>query len=72
EADAALVYRTDVRAAGTPLRGLDFPEAVRAVNDYPIVALRESRNPATAAAFRDFVLSPAGRSMLVAAGFDAP
>ncbi|HEY0359351.1 MAG TPA: molybdate ABC transporter substrate-binding protein [Mycobacteriales bacterium] len=72
EADAALVYRTDVRAAGAAVRGLDFPEADRAVNDYPIVALRESRNPATAAAFRDFVLSPAGRSMLVAAGFDAP
>jgi molybdate transport system substrate-binding protein len=72
EADAALVYRTDVRAAGTAVRGLDFPEAAKAVNDYPIVALRSSGNAATAAAFRDFVLSPAGRSALVAAGFDAP
>jgi molybdate transport system substrate-binding protein len=72
EVDAALVYRTDVRAAGTQVRGLDLPAAARAVNDYPIVALRASRNAATAAAFRDFVLSPAGRSALVAAGFDAP
>jgi molybdate transport system substrate-binding protein len=72
EVDAALVYRTDVRAAGAAVRGLDFPEAARAVNDYPIVALRESRNAATAAAFRDYVLSPAGRSVLVAAGFDSP
>ena len=72
EVDAALVYRTDVRAAGAAVRGLDFPEAAKAVNDYPIVVLRGSRNAATAAAFRDFVLSPAGRSALVAAGFDAP
>jgi molybdate transport system substrate-binding protein len=72
EVDAALVYRTDVRAAGAAVRGLDLPEAADAVNDYPIVALAESRNAATAAAFRDFVLSAAGRSVLVAAGFDAP
>jgi molybdate transport system substrate-binding protein len=72
EVDAALVYRTDVRAAGAAVRGLDFPEAADAVNDYPIVVLRDSPNAATAAAFRDFVLSPAGRSVLVAAGFDSP
>jgi molybdate transport system substrate-binding protein len=72
EVDAALVYRTDVRAAGATVRGLEFPAAARAVSDYPIAVLRDSRNAATAAAFRDFVLSPAGRSVLVAAGFSSP
>jgi molybdate transport system substrate-binding protein len=35
EVDAALVYRTDVLAAGDDVRGIDFPEAAGAVNDYP-------------------------------------
>ncbi|MFC0004907.1 molybdate ABC transporter substrate-binding protein [Micromonospora siamensis] len=71
EVDAALVYRTDVRAA-PGLTGVEFPESARAVNDYPIVALKGAGNPAGAAAFVAYVRSPAGRAVLTAAGFQPP
>ncbi|ROP35552.1 molybdate ABC transporter substrate-binding protein [Saccharothrix texasensis] len=72
EVDAALVYRTDVRSAGGEVEGIGFPEADRAVNDYPIAPLAEARNPAGARAFVDFVRSDRGRAALAEAGFDAP
>ncbi|MEU4482241.1 molybdate ABC transporter substrate-binding protein [Micromonospora sp. NPDC023966] len=71
EVDAALVYRTDVRdAAG--LAAVEFPESVRAVNDYPIVVLKHAGNPAGARALVDHVRSDAGLAVLTAAGFQAP
>ena len=72
EVDAALVYRTDVRAAGDTVEGIACPEAERAVNDYPIATLAEAPNTGGARAFVDFVLSDAGRSVLTDAGFDGP
>ncbi|MGH8969938.1 MAG: molybdate ABC transporter substrate-binding protein [Actinomycetes bacterium] len=72
EVDAALVYRTDVRAAGDKVTGIDFPEAEQAVNDYPIVALKDAPNAAGARAFVDLVLSNAGADVLTAAGFERP
>jgi molybdate transport system substrate-binding protein len=72
EVDAALVYRTDVVAAGTTVEGIEFPEAAQAVNRYPIAVLRESRNPATARAFVDHVLAPEGQQVLTEAGFGRP
>jgi molybdate transport system substrate-binding protein len=72
EVDAALVYRTDVRAAGDKVEGIRFPEADTAVNDYPIAALAKAPNAEGARAFVDFVLSGAGRSVLSGAGFDGP
>lgn len=72
EVDAALVYRTDVLAAGDAVEGLDFPEAADAVNDYPIVVLAEAPNPEAAQAFVDLVLSDEGQQLLRDAGFGAP
>ena len=72
EVDAALVYRTDVLAAGTDVRGLSFPEADQAVNDYPLVALSGAPNPAAADAFVAHVLSDEGQQVLADAGFDRP
>ena len=72
EVDAALVYRTDVIAAGDEVEGIDFPEAADAVNDYPVVALAEAPNAEGAQAFVDLVLSGEGRSVLEAAGFELP
>ena len=39
DADAGLVYRTDVLAAGDTVEGVEFPEAATAVNEYPVVVL---------------------------------
>ena len=72
EVDAALVYRTDVLAAGDDVEGIDFPESADAVNDYPVVALAEAPNAEGARAFVRLVLSDEGRSVLEAAGFELP
>ena len=37
EVDAALVYRTDAKAATSDVDGIEFPESAGAINDYPIV-----------------------------------
>jgi molybdate transport system substrate-binding protein len=72
EVDAALVYATDVKAAGGKVEGVEFPEAQDAVNSYPICVLKAAPNAAGARAFVDLVRSPAGRQALADAGFRAP
>ena len=72
EVDAALVYRTDVKAAGGKVEGIDFPEAGSAVNDYPIAVCAKAPNSAGAKAFVDYVLSDQGRAVLTQAGFEGP
>ncbi|MDT0615859.1 molybdate ABC transporter substrate-binding protein [Streptomyces lancefieldiae] len=72
EADAAVVYRTDVRAAGDKVAGVDFPESAEAVNDYPITLLKEAPNADAGKAFIDLVKSPEGQKELTGAGFRTP
>ncbi|MER6620232.1 molybdate ABC transporter substrate-binding protein [Streptomyces sp. NPDC000931] len=72
EADAALVYRTDVRAAGDKVEGVEFPESAEAVNDYPIARLENAPNPSAAKAFVALVKSAEGRKVLAEAGFLKP
>jgi molybdate transport system substrate-binding protein len=72
EADAALVYRTDAEAAGGKVQGIEFPESAKAINNYPIVALKASKNPDLAAQFVQFIESPDARAVMTAAGFQQP
>jgi molybdate transport system substrate-binding protein len=72
EVDAALVYKTDVRAAGDQVDGIEFAEAQVVSNTYPIATLKNSKNPALADAFVDYVLSPDGQAVLAGAGFAKP
>ncbi|WP_405742046.1 molybdate ABC transporter substrate-binding protein [Streptomyces sp. NBC_00028] len=72
EADAAVVYKTDVKAAGDKVEGVEFPESADAMNDYPITLLKESRNTDTAKAFIALVQSAEGQKVLTAAGFLQP
>lgn len=72
EADAGLVYRTDVTAAGDAVEGVEIANAGDAVNIYPLTALRDATNPDAAAAFVEFVLSSDGRQVLESFGFGAP
>ncbi|GII51740.1 molybdate-binding protein [Planotetraspora thailandica] len=71
EVDAALVYKTDVLSAGGKVTGIDFPEADKAINDYPIAALSKAPAPDLAKKFVDLVLSQQGKDVLVKAGFEA-
>lgn len=69
EADAGIVYRTDVLGAGDTVLGVAFPEADEVVNRYPIAPLTGASNPEVAQAFVDFVAGPVGAAVLEAAGF---
>jgi molybdate transport system substrate-binding protein len=72
EADAGLVYVTDVQAAGDAVRGIEFDEADAAVNDYPIAPVSGSEHSGLAAEFSGFVTGAAGQDVLAEAGFGAP
>ncbi|MFT4469900.1 molybdate ABC transporter substrate-binding protein [Arthrobacter sulfonylureivorans] len=72
EADAGLVYVTDVKNAQGQVEGIDFAEAGAAVNDYPIARLAESANPDAAEAFVALVTGPEGRKALADYGFGTP
>lgn len=72
EVDAALVYRTDAQAAASDLDAVEFAESGQAVNDYPIVVVKDAPNRAMAQAFVDHVRSAAGRAVLTRAGFQVP
>jgi molybdate transport system substrate-binding protein len=72
EVDAALVYRTDAKAASADVEGIEFPESAGAVNDYPIVTLKDAPNPGAAAAFVAFVRSGPELAVLLDAGFQKP
>lgn len=69
EADAGLVYATDVKAAGAKVRGVPFPEAATVVNKYPLAALSRSTHEPVSQEFVDFVTGPEGQAVLGAAGF---
>ena len=61
EVDAGMVYKTDVQAAGTKVKGIEIPADQNASTSYPIAALSKAPNAAGAAAFVDYVLSPTVR-----------
>lgn len=70
EADAGIVYVTDLAGQGTD--AVPIAPAHNVSTDYPIVALSQAPNPAAAEAFVAYVLSPAGRKVLAGFGFGLP
>lgn len=72
EADAGIVYATDVKGAGSTVVSVPFPEAAKTINVYPLATVAHAPNPTGAAAFAAFVTGPTGRSALRAAGFGLP
>lgn len=69
EADAGLVYRTDVLAADGKVDSMPFPEAGDAPAAYPIATLTGARDKAAAQAFVELVTGPEGQRVLAEAGF---
>lgn len=72
EADAGLVYVTDVAASAGVVSGVDIVGADRGANAYPIAVLKDSKSPTVSRAFVDYVLSFAGQKILAKYGFAAP
>src|SRR5437868_5622080 len=71
EADAGIVYVTDVKAAGQSVEGVAIAPALNVVAEYPIVILKDSQNRALARAFISYVHT-GGRETLARYGFTNP
>ncbi len=70
EADAGIVYTTDITAdAAGKVGRLDIPDALNTIASYPIAALKGSANAALAQKFVDYVLSADGQAVLARWGF---
>lgn len=72
EADAGLVYVSDVKGAADKVKGIAFEESKEAVNTYPIAALKASKNAELAAQFVQLVTGSEGQQVLAQAGFAQP
>jgi molybdate transport system substrate-binding protein len=74
EADAGLVYVTDVKGAlpAGNIDGVTFTQSSKVVNQYPIAALKNSKNAAAAQAFVKYITGKAGQALLKADGFGRP
>lgn len=72
EADAVVVYVTDVKAAGDKVEGVEIPDAQNVVAVYPIAVLKASKHAAAAAAFVDEIATGGGQQVLADKGFLPP
>ena len=72
EADAGIVYATDVTAAGDAADGVAIPGDINGVAEYPIAVTEDAPNPEGAQAFVDFVNDEQGQKILASYGFLAP
>jgi molybdate transport system substrate-binding protein len=69
EADATVVYVTDVSAGGAKVQGVTIPDADQPDISYPIAVVKATKNHTTAQAFVDSAVSGEVQRSLEAAGF---
>jgi molybdate transport system substrate-binding protein len=69
EADAGIVYVTDVAAAGDEVRGIEVPEAADVVSSYPVAPVAASDEGDLGADFVELVLGQPGQDVLAELGF---
>ncbi|GAC1313921.1 MAG: molybdate ABC transporter substrate-binding protein [Acidimicrobiales bacterium] len=72
EADATVVYATDVFAAGPTVAGVSIPDTDQPAIGYPIAVVKASKNHAAARAFVDSAVAGEVQHELEAAGFSPP
>jgi molybdate transport system substrate-binding protein len=72
EADATVVYVTDVTAAGSKVTGVTVADNLQPDITYPIAVVKATKNHATAQAFVDSAVSGDVQKALEAAGFLPP
>jgi molybdate transport system substrate-binding protein len=72
EADATVVYVTDVSAGGPKVVGVAVPDADQPAISYPIAVVKATKNRASAQAFVASAVSGDVQKALEAAGFPAP
>ena len=72
EADAGIVYSTDVKAAGAKAAGVEIPKDQNVVATYPIAATKASKAADVDEAFISFLTGSDGQSILATYGFGRP
>jgi molybdate transport system substrate-binding protein len=72
EADAGIVYVTDVSAGGDKVEGVDIPNSQNVVATYPIATLKASTHQSEAQSFMNMVTSDQGQQVLKSFGFLPP
>jgi molybdate transport system substrate-binding protein len=72
EADAGIVYVTDVKANEGKATGVAIPANQNDVTSYPIAELKGAPNATAAAAFISYVLGSQGQAVLASFGFQPP
>lgn len=72
DADAGMVYVTDVQASDGELEAISTPVDSELLNRYPIAVVKDAPNAAAAEAFIQFVLSDRGQEILAEFGFGRP
>jgi molybdate transport system substrate-binding protein len=72
EADATVVYVTDVKAAGSTVTGVSVPDNLQPNISYPIAVVKATKNPSGAQAFINSAVSGDVQKALEAAGFLPP
>ena len=72
EADAGIVYVTDVRAAGDSVMGISIPDDQNVATLLQAAVVTDSAHRDAALAFVSFLNSPDAQARLAAAGFAAP
>ncbi len=72
EADAGIVYVTDVRSAGSQVQGVVIPDDLNTIAEYPIVELKSTQDDTAAKLFVRYVVGPEGQKVLASFGFLPP
>ncbi len=72
EADAGIVYVTDVTAAGDAAELVEIPEDVNVLAQYPIATVGASEDQEVGEAFIDFLSGSDGQAILAEYGFGPP
>ncbi len=70
EADAGIVYRTDVTTAvANKVKLIEIPDNFNVIAQYPIATVKSSKNAAAAQDFVQYILSSGGQTVLEKYGF---
>lgn len=72
EADAVVVYVTDVTAAGAKVEGVAIPDEHNVIATYPIAVVKSSKNKRGAQGYIDAIVSGDGQRILNDKGFLPP
>ena len=72
EADAGIVYVTDVTAAGDTAAMVEIPADINVLAEYPVATVSESANTEVGEAFIEFLTGADGQAIMAEYGFGAP